>query len=140
MPKKTIERIGITFPPGLLKSFDRHIKAKGYRTRSKAINDLVREELTRQEWESGSGEVIGVVTLVYDHHVHGLSDLLTDIQHENYQLIVSTTHIHIDPHNCLEILIMRGSAKKIRPMAEKLISCRGVLHGKTIFTTTGKGM
>jgi len=140
MPKKTIERIGITFPPELLKRFDDHIKDKGYRTRSKAINDLVREALTQEEWRSGDHEVIGVATMVYNHHVRGLSDRLTDIQHDHHELIISTTHIHIDHHNCLEILILRGPADDIRPMAENLISCRGVLHGKMIFTTTGTNM
>ena len=140
MPKKGVTRIGVSLPPELLDTFDRFIEEKGYQTRSKAIADLVRDRLTREEWQDDNQEVIGAVSLVYDHHTRDLSAKLTEIQHDTHDSIVSTTHVHIDHHRCLEILIIRGIAKDVRQLGERLISVRGVLHGKMIFTTTGKGL
>lgn len=137
MAKNGVTRIGVSLPPDLLKRFDKYISQKGYATRSKAIGDLLRDQLTQEEWKSGDEEVIGAVSLVYDHHTRDLSGRLNDLQHDHHQNIIATTHIHIDEHKCLEILTMRGKARLIRKLGELLISTRGVLHGKMIFTTTG---
>jgi CopG family transcriptional regulator, nickel-responsive regulator len=138
MAKKGVARIGVSLSPDLLEQFDRFIEAHGYETRSKAIGDLVRDRLTQQEWETGNEEVIGAVSLVYDHHVRDLSSRLTEMQHDHHREIITTSHIHIDAHKCLEILVLRGPASKIREIGDRLIGTRGVLHGKMIFTTTGK--
>jgi len=140
MPKKGVTRIGVSLPPELLETFDRFIEEKGYQTRSKAIADLVRDRLTQEEWRDDEQEVIGAVSLVYDHHTRDLSAKLTEIQHDAHDQIVSTTHVHTDHHRCLEILIIRGIARNVRQLGEHLISVRGVLHGKMIFTTTGRGL
>jgi CopG family transcriptional regulator, nickel-responsive regulator len=138
MSKEQVSRIGVSLPPDLLKQFDRFIEEKGYETRSKAIADLMRETLLRDQWETENVEVIGAVTLVYDHHTRGLSDKLTEIQHSDHSHIVATTHIHIDHHRCLEIVVMRGEVGLVRELGEKMISTRGVLHGKIVFAATSQ--
>ena len=122
----------------MLEKFDRIIDKKGYSNRSEAVRDLVREHLVEKEWERVKGEVVGTVTLVFDHHVHDLSDKLTDLQHNHYKNIVSSTHIHLDAHNCLEVLVVRGKSGEVRSIAEQLISTKGVKHGKLAMSSTGK--
>jgi CopG family nickel-responsive transcriptional regulator len=124
--------------PDLLGRFDRLIQQKGYANRSEAVRDLVRNHLVEKEWEQVRGEVVGTVTLVYDHHVHDLSDKLTDLQHDYFRNIISTTHIHLDGHNCLEVLIVKGRASEVKAIADKLISTRGVKHGQLAMSSTGK--
>jgi CopG family nickel-responsive transcriptional regulator len=94
--------------------------------------------MVESEWESGDAEVIGTVTIVFDHHTRDLSDTLTDLQHDHHDEIICTTHVHLDAHNCLETVVMRGTAERVRGIAERLISTRGVKHGKLVCTTTGK--
>lgn len=122
----------------MLEKFDRVIYKKGYSNRSEAVRDLVREHLVEKEWERVKGDVVGIVTLVYNHHVHDLSDKLTDLQHNHYKNIVSSTHIHLDAHNCLEVLVVRGKSGEVRSIAERLISTKGVKHGKLAMSSTGK--
>ncbi|NLH49473.1 MAG: nickel-responsive transcriptional regulator NikR [Myxococcales bacterium] len=136
MSKELVSRIGVSLPPDLLAEFDGYLEGKGYETRSKAIADLMREALLREEWSSGNPEVIGAVTIVYDHHTRGLSDRLTEIQHDHFAQIVSTTHIHLDHHRCLEIVVLRGKADEVRRLGDRLISSRGVLNGKLVFAAT----
>jgi CopG family nickel-responsive transcriptional regulator len=136
MSKDNVSRIGVSLPPELLAEFDVYIEKKGYETRSKAIADLMRETLMHADWESGNPEVIGAVTLVYDHHTRGLSEKLTEIQHDHHKLIVSTTHIHIDHHRCLEITVLRGAIGDVREIGDRLISARGVLHGKIVLAAS----
>ena len=138
--KNKLSRFGISMEQDLLSKFDRLIKQKGYGNRSEAVRDLVREHLVEKEWETSKGEVVGTVTLVFDHHVHDLGDKLTDLQHDFHQNIVSTTHIHLDSHNCLEVLIVRGKSQDVKSIADRLISTKGVKHGKLVTTTTGKNL
>ncbi len=136
MSKEPVSHIGISLPPDLLDRFDMYIKQKKYDTRSKAIADLMREALMREEWTGGNVEVFGALTLVYDHHTRGLSEKLTELQHDRHDNIVSTTHVHIDHHRCLEIIILRGKIDRIRELGERMIGTRGVLHGKLVFAAT----
>ena len=92
------------------------------------------------EWESGDEEVAGTITLVYDHHVRGLSNLLLEVQHDYHDLILSTMHLHLDHHNCLEVLAIQGATKDIREISERLISIKGVKHGQLTITSTGKNL
>ncbi len=133
-------RFGVSMVPELLGKFDRLIKEKGYTNRSEAVRDMVRDNMVEKEWEEVKGEVVGTVTLVYSHHVHDLADKLTDIQHHHCKAIVSTTHIHLDEHNCLEVMIMKGKSDEVKAIAERLISTKGVKHGKLVMTSTGKGL
>jgi len=135
---KEIVRFGVSMEKSLLKSFDELILRKGYTNRSEAVRDLIRDRLVEEEWRGGEKEMIGTITLVYNHHTRGLSDTLTDLQHHFHELIISTMHLHLDEENCLEVLAVKGRADKIKAVADKLISVRGVKHGKLTMTTTGK--
>ena len=137
-------RFGVSLEKDLLSDFDKHLKEKGYQNRSEAIRDLIREKLVEREWEvSDEGDVNGkmaVLTIVYDHHQADLTKTLTDIQHRSHGVVYSTLHIHLDHDNCLEIMVLKGSVENIKTLGDKIISTRGVRHGKMIFTTTGKGL
>ena len=129
-------RFGVSMDSALLERFDKHIQERGYGNRSEAIRDLVRDTLVREEWEGGD-EVVGTITLVYDHHVRELSDRLTDIQHDHFNSVLSSLHIHLDHHNCLEVIVVRDEASKVQKFADRLIGTRGVKHGKLSATTRG---
>jgi CopG family transcriptional regulator, nickel-responsive regulator len=134
----TLERFGVSMEKDLLKKFDTVIDGKGYENRSEAIRDLVRNLIVEENVKLGSSEVIGTITIVYSHHIHDLSDSLNHIQHHFTHQIISTVHVHLDEHNCMEVLIVRGKASDIKQISDKLISTKGVKHGKLTFTTTGK--
>lgn len=136
MPNVT--RFGISMDSALLERFDRLIARKGYTNRSEAIRDLVRDSLVAEEWESGDEETVGAVSIVYDHDRRDLQEVLTRLQHRFHETILSTLHIHLDEHNCLEIVAARGKAAHIRSIADQLISAKGVKHGKLSLTTTGR--
>ena len=132
-----ITRFGVSLDETLLKQFDRMIHHKGYTNRSEALRDLIRDGLVREQWELGTDQVVGTLTLVYNHEVRELSDKLTDLQHEHYRVIVSTLHVHLDPHHCLEVLVLRGQAGELKAIADRLIGTRGVKHGT--FSATAEG-
>ena len=132
-----IVRLGVSVDGDLLKKFDRLIEEKGYSNRSEAIRDLMRDSLVQDEWESPDKEVVASITLVYNHHVREIADRLTDLQHHHVTVIISSLHIHLDDHNCLEVLVLRGKGSDVRALGEKLISMRGVRHGRITTTTTG---
>jgi CopG family nickel-responsive transcriptional regulator len=129
-----LSRIGVAIDADLLDQFDRHIASRGYTNRSEAFRDLIRQELVDTAAESPEAIVIGSVTLVYDHHVRQLSDKLTDIQHDAFQNIVSTVHVHLDHDNCLEVLVVKGKASDVRRIADALISTKGVKLGRLTIT------
>ncbi|NMC72797.1 MAG: nickel-responsive transcriptional regulator NikR [Geobacteraceae bacterium] len=133
-----IVRFGISIDDKLLKSFDRLLEEKGYLNRSEAIRDLIRASLVELKWEKGEEETVGTVTLVYNHHVRDLSDKLTEQQHAYHEQIVSSLHVHLDAHNCLEVLVVRGKAREVKKIADELIGVKGVKHGKLVMTTTGQ--
>lgn len=135
-----IKRFSVSIPQDLLKKLDRFMDNSGYQNRSEAVRDLIRGLAVEEEWKTGKQEVVGTITLVYSHDSHDLADKLTDIQHSHHKNIISTTHIHLDEHNCLETLVVKGKAQKIKAIADMLISARGVKHGKLVTTTTGKGL
>lgn len=134
----SITRFGISLESHLLKRFDSLIRKKGYASRSEAIRDLIRDSLVTEEWESYTTETVGTITLVYSHDTRELNDNLNDLQHQYHQLIKSTMHIHLDGHNCLEVIVVKGKAKDIKAVADRLIGTKGVKHGKLALTTTGK--
>ncbi|MEM3475434.1 MAG: nickel-responsive transcriptional regulator NikR [Candidatus Bathyarchaeia archaeon] len=127
-----IIRAGVSFPSDLLEEFDRIIKRKGYKKRSKAICDAMRLYISNYKWEETKEEVIGVIALIYDHEVRGTTDALTELEHEHGKLIVSTMHIHLDEKNCLELIALKGLAKEIKFLADKLMSVRGVKQLKLL--------
>jgi CopG family nickel-responsive transcriptional regulator len=131
-------RFGVSIPEDLLGKFDALISGKGYTNRSEAIRDLIRDRLVEEQWADTGHEVVGTVTVVYDHEQSELAQKLTEIQHKKHDLIISSVHVHLDAHNCLEVLIMKGEADDVKKAGEKLISTRGVKHGKITMTTSGK--
>src|ERR687891_803776 len=132
----TVSRFGVSVEEDLLAAFDLSIGGQGYQNRSEAIRDLIRDHLNQKRVGQGDAEVIGVVTLVYDHRVHRLSDVLADMQHKASVTVNASLHIHLDEHNCLEVIVVRGVAGKVHEVAGKLISTKGVQNGRLITTTT----
>jgi CopG family nickel-responsive transcriptional regulator len=130
-------RFGISLDEKLLENFDQLIEQKSYMNRSEAIRDLIRASLVEERLGSEEQEAVGTVTLVYNHHVRDLSDKLTEQQHSHHDQIVSALHVHLDAHNCLEVLVIRGTVRSIRQIADELIGVKGVKHGKLVMTTTG---
>lgn len=135
-----IERIGISLEPDLLARFDQLIEQKGYVNRSEAVRDLIRDALVQREWSElgGADERVAVVTLVYGHDSSSLAQKLAHIQHENHKAVVSALHIHMDKHNCLEVLVLRGRGQDVVRMGEGLVSTKGVKYGKVVPATTGQ--
>jgi len=131
-------RFGVSIPDDLLEKFDDLIAKRGYTNRSEAIRDLIRDRLVENQWTETEHEVVGTVTVVYNHEQSDLAQKLTEVQHKKYDLIISAVHVHLDEHNCLEVLIMKGGSEEVRKAGELLISTRGVKHGKISMTTTGK--
>jgi CopG family nickel-responsive transcriptional regulator len=139
MPKiSRLLRFGVSMEDDLLEKFDSVCAAKGYRNRSEAIRDMVRDLLIENELREGNTEGVGTLTLVYDHHQRELEEKLTSYQHDHLSAIISTVHVHLSPHLCLEVLILRGKAREIRRIADGLIATKGVQHGKLVMTAGGR--
>lgn len=128
-------RFGVSVPTDLMEKFDEKIEKKMYTNRSEAIRDLIRDFLVKEKWEESDEEVYGSLTLIYDHEKKGISDKLTEIQHEDHTHIVSTMHIHLDEHNCMETMAIKGKSKDVRKIADRLKSTKGVKHGKLMMTS-----
>ncbi len=129
-------RFGVSIEDELLKQFDEEIERKGYSNRSEAIRDLIRDQIVNEEWQTDE-ETVGTITIVYDHHTRDLSANLTHIQHSFEGDIRSVLHIHLDHHNCLEVLVVQGKGRLLQQFADQLVSIKGVKHGKLTMTTTG---
>jgi len=132
-----LERFGVSMDGELLKRFDARIAFKGYATRSEALRDLVRRELVDGAWEQPNAQVFGTVTLIYDHHARGLSEALTELQHDHHASILCTTHVHVDAHRCLEVIIVKGTTEEVRRIADTLIAQKGVHHGHLVCSAVG---
>ena len=130
-------RFGVSIEEELLKNFDKFIAKKGYSNRSEAIRDLVRKNLVEKEWEE-KGEVAGGIAIVYDHEQRELANRIIDIQHDYHEIIVSSQHVHLDKHNCLEIVVVRGRVKDVEKLADTLRSLKGVRHCTIARTTAGQ--
>lgn len=135
-----LTRFGVSLDEELLEPFDVLCAVKGYSNRSEAIRDLIRKALVAEEWHQADGQGAGTLTLVYDHHKNDLARRLTQMQHDEHDIIIATLHVHLDHHNCLEVLILKGEAARVRALADKLISCKGVKHGTFSGTTTGQDL
>ena len=130
-------RFGVSLEKELLRKFDALNSAKGYSNRSEAIRDLIRENLIKEEWR-GNKKIAGAIILVYDHHRRELLDKLTDIQHDHSNLIISTQHIHLDHHNCLELVVVKGKAKQAQELCNGLKAAKGVKYAQLTTATTGE--
>lgn len=130
-----LARIGVAIDEDLLAKFDRLIESRGYTNRSEAFRDLIRNELIQEVQATSDAEMFGTVTLVYDHHVRMLTDKLTELQHKHHSAIISSLHVHLDHDNCLEVILVKGNASKVKDLANSLIATKGVKHGRFTATT-----
>jgi len=134
-----LARFSVSIDEDLVAAFDKDTKHRGYTSRSEAIRDAIRARLVEREWEAGD-EVTGVITLLYDHHHPGLAEDLTDSQHHALGLVISTTHVHLDESNCLECIAVKGDARRIAELADRLTSRKGVTHGGLTATSTCRSL
>ena len=134
-----LARFGVAMDEDLLMRFDGLVARRGVAAnRSEAVRDLVRDALVDAECEDSSGEIVGTVTMVFDHRASDLSDKLDALQHAHFDQIVSSMHVHLDAHNCLEVIVVRGTSGNVRAIADGLIGTKGVKHGKLVTTTSGR--
>jgi CopG family nickel-responsive transcriptional regulator len=134
-----LARTGVSLEEDLLKEFDRLITKRGYQNRSEAFRDLIREALLSETVDSNK-PVVGTLTLVYDHHVPNLSEKLTEAQHSVGAMVLAATHVHLDHHYCLEVIIMKGRSKELQEVADRMLALRGVELGKLVLTNSGKDL
>ena len=138
MEKDRLCRFSISMGRELVLQLDDLVKERGFANRSQAIAEMVRSHLVEHRGQSsGRSDIAGTITLVYDHHKRNIQPLLTNIQHDYGKMIIATMHIHLDHHNCMEVLAVRGRPKAVKAAADRLISAKGVKHGKLTVTTTG---
>ncbi len=136
---KNLVRFSVAMPEDLLIAFDDLVARRGItNNRSEVIRDLVRDALVDEEWDNPEQEIVGTVTMVYNHHTSDLTETLDTIQHSHYKRIISSMHVHLDAHNCLEIIALRGKSEDVRLIADALLGTKGVKHGRLTTTTTGK--
>lgn len=132
-------RFGVAMDRSLLERFDEFVAQRGPASnRSEAVRDLVRDALIDAEPDSSDALVVGTITMVFNHHSSDLSDKLDSLQHQHFEEIISTLHVHLDAHNCLEVIVLKGASAQVRAISENLLGTKGVKHGKLVVTTTGK--
>jgi CopG family transcriptional regulator, nickel-responsive regulator len=134
-----LARTGVSLEEDLLNEFDRLIAKRGYKNRSEAFRDLIREALLSETVDSNK-PVVGTLTLVYDHHVPNLSEKLTETQHSVGAMVLAATHVHLDHHYCLEVIIMKGKSRELQEIADRMLALRGVELGKLVLTNSGKDL
>ncbi len=130
----TLSRIGVSIDSELLRRFDSFITDKGYENRSEAFRDLIRDRLVTAAAVAPTAFVVGTVTLIYDHHTRLLPEKLTNLQHEYHDVVISTLHAHLDHDTCLEVILLRGKSKQVQSLADRLISTKGVQHGRLVMS------
>ena len=132
-------RFTVAMPEDLMVRFDEWVARRGVgRNRSEAVRDLVRDALVSEEAATPGAEVMGTLTIVFNHHSHDVQEKLHHIQHAHYSEVVSTTHVHLDADNCLEVIILRGEATDVRDIADVILGTKGVKNGGLVVTTTGQ--
>jgi CopG family nickel-responsive transcriptional regulator len=129
-----IVRFGVSIESDLLKKYDKIIKKEGYTNRSEALRDIIRKNLITEKSKDPNEIAIGTLTMIYDHHVGTLTDRLLNLQHDHTKEILVTTHVHIDHHNCLEVLVLRGKIGEIQILADKIKAQKGIKHGELVIT------
>jgi CopG family nickel-responsive transcriptional regulator len=131
-----LERVSLAIEKRLIERFDALIERHGKANRSEAIRDLIRKHLIEEDVTAGRGEVVGTVTIVYDHHKRELAERLVGAGHSHHEHVLASMHVHLDETNCLEVIALRGRAKDVRHLAEHLIGMKGVKHGKLVLSST----
>jgi CopG family transcriptional regulator, nickel-responsive regulator len=137
--EQDLTRIGISLPENLLGRFDDIITKRGYSSRSEGVRDSIRSYILQYEWMNEvEGNRIGILTIIYDHDQRGVVNNLIDLQHDHSDIVTSSLHVHLDDHNCLEILLLRGEGKAVTEVSEKIMALKGVKHVK--LTTVKPGV
>lgn len=132
-----LNRFSVTMPQDLSLKLDKLVARRGNgANRSEVIRDLVRDAIQEDEIQVPDTLVMGTLTIMYNHHANNLTDALHDIQHDFCDFIISTTHVHVDEHTCLEVIILKGENEVVRLIADKILGTKGVEHGKLVLTTT----
>lgn len=131
-----LSRTGISLEQDLLEGFDKFLARRGYKNRSEALRDMIREALLSEAVDSNK-PVVGTLTLVYDHHIPNLAQKLTEVQHHAGAIVLAATHVHLDHHYCLEVIIMKGKSRVIQEISDRMIAMRGVELGKLVLTNSG---
>ena len=132
-----LTRTGVSIEEDLLRQFDKVIAKRGYKNRSEAIRDLIRESLVIEAIDSNR-KVVATLSMIYDHHRPNLSNKLNELQHHSHGNVMAATHVHLDADNCLEVVIMQGRSGEVKHLADHMLAMRGVKHGKLVLTATGK--
>jgi CopG family nickel-responsive transcriptional regulator len=131
-----LSRTGISLEQDLLEGFDKFLARRGYKNRSEALRDMIREALLSEAVDSNK-PVVGTLTLVYDHHIPNLAQKLTEVQHHAGAIVLAATHVHLDHHYCLEVIIMKGKSRVVKEISDQMIAMRGVELGKLVLTNSG---
>lgn len=132
-------RFSIAMPEELLMRFDGLVARRGVaKNRSEVVRDLVRDALVQEETGMAGTEVMGTLTIVFNHHAGDVQETLHDIQHAHFGLIVSTTHVHLDEDTCLEVVILRGETTDVHMVADMILGTKGVKHGGLVVTTASQ--
>ena len=129
-------RFGVSMDNRLLAALDGIVARRRYANRSEAIRDMVRTEQVRESWEKEKGPVVGTLTLVYDHHVREVNERLLNLQHDHEHMVHSTMHVHLSHRMCLEVIVLRGKAREVQTLADRLLAARGVKHGRLTATAS----
>jgi CopG family nickel-responsive transcriptional regulator len=132
---ENITRFGISIEPELLEKYDAIIKKKGYTNRSEALRDLIRVQIIQEQNANPNHRGLGTLTILYNHHSGPLTERLLELQHEHYQHILTTTHVHVDHDNCLEILLLQGKIRDIQTLTDKIKALKGIKHGELVLTS-----
>ena len=133
---RRVKRFGVSLEEDLLKELDSFVKTHKFPNRSQAVRFLIRNNVVAQKWQHNK-EVAGCVVLVYDHHKRDLMNKSVSLQHTYEDLVLSVQHVHLDHHNCLEMIALRGKAMKLKQLADKLIALKGIKHGQLIMSGIG---
>jgi CopG family nickel-responsive transcriptional regulator len=132
---KPLTRFGVSIETDLVNRFDAFLEGTGYRNRSEAFRDLIRARLVEEEIQKKNAPVFGILSIVYDHHKRELESKLTAIQHNHFASIITSMHVHIDHHNCLEVILLKGKAGDLQLLAASLAGLKGVKHSRLVFTS-----
>ena len=135
-----VTRFSVSAEKSLMRQFDQLRKKQGYKNRSLAVADMMRDRIVQDRQGEADYDAAATVTLVYDHHKSHIQEALTTLQHDYTGIIVSTLHVHLDHHHCLEVIVLKSKASNIKKLADRLIGTRGVKHGKLSLTSTGKDL
>jgi len=131
-----VERIGVSLETKLLSAFDKLIAKQGYQSRSEAIRDLIRRQLSEQRLSNPDARAVAAVCIVYDHHATRMAEKLIDLQHSHILQVISSLHVHLDEHDCLEVIVLRGQVEQINKVGETILSMKGVKLGRINLVAT----